>query len=246
MASLTPLMTRSITGYNKVQLSLVEDNEAEQFKNSFIVFIKGIEAQKNQQGGNGLQFDYKGSINMKMDAEDLFALGFACQKAAEGQGPNYEKAFGSYSKFADSSRSSYSNGDSAAGTKTLRVGQMLNKDQKTVLSISFNAGGKGGKNIAISLSPYMMFAFSKICYDFAQRILDLESRRGGVAVAKPGAPAAKPQQYQKPAYQKPQQAPQNTFDSEPSFGGIEDSFASGLESAMGGDDMPPPMDAPPF
>jgi hypothetical protein len=228
-----------MTGYNKLQLSIADDTGADQYKNRFISFIKAIEAKKNDQGG--LQFDYQNAINMKMDAEDLYALAFAAQKYADGQFANYENTLGGFQKFADSSKSTHGEGGSK---KSLSLSCKKNeKSGKIIFYLSFNADKK---SISISFNPYTLYAFSKLCYNFAEKIYELEGKRGGVIVPSQVAPKASSQgngqKYNAPPKSNFNNGPD--FGEAPSFGGIESGFEDAMQYSR--DDIPPPLDAPPF
>ena len=119
------IMTRQHSGINAVQISVVEDESAEEsYKSRFFAFLKGIPSESSDSTASGKSYNHKRSINLKLDAEKIFALASALTICAEGKFEPYEKNFGLYEIHADSSKSSY--GNSEGTKKSVRVSMLKN------------------------------------------------------------------------------------------------------------------------
>lgn len=237
-SSLKNIITRSIPGINLAQISVVEDTNADQYKSRFFAFIKGIPGEQSQESSTGRTYNFKNAVNMKIEAEKIYALASALRIAAEGKYEPYEKNFGHFEIFADSSRSGMGSGGEK---KTVKVGIMQNnKTNKFVITMSFFADNKK----AISyLTPYDAFGVAKMLEFCADKILELESQKNmGMTVQntapqqsfQPQQPQAQQPQNQQPQGQQPQN--QQTPQEQNAVSGFQNMFPNTMEG----------MDEPPF
>ena len=230
-SSLKNLFTRQVPGINVIQISVVEDENADQYRSRYFAFFKGVPGEQSSDSPTGRTYNYKNAVNIKVEAEKIFAIASALTICAEGKYDAYEKNFGHFEIHADSSRSSYGEGEK----KNVRIGVMKNnKTQKFVITISFLADNK--KAIGY-LSPYEAFGFAKTLEFCASKILELESTRNvGVQVNKSNdnipqnnfkpAPPTQASQNNTPAFSAPQEE-------NPALGGFKEMFSPMNGSEMG-------------
>jgi len=186
-SSLKNILTRNLPGINLTQISVVEDENADQYRSRYFAFIKGIPGEQSSDSPTGRTYNYKGGINLKVEAEKIYAMASALRICAEGKYEPYEKNFGQFEIFADSSKSSFGEG----GKKNVKIGVMQNnKTGKFVITLSFLADNK--KSIAY-LSPYDAFGFAKVLEFCADKILTLESEKQTGFVVKNEQTQQKPQ-----------------------------------------------------
>lgn len=168
-SALKNVITRQMAGVNAIQISVVEDENADNFKSRYFAFLKGVPSENSDTSPTGKTYNYKKAINIKLEAEKIFALANALTICAEGKFDPYERNFGIFEIHADTSRSSFSDG---GGKKSVRVSMLKNtKTDKFVITLSFISDNSKAVGY---FSPYEAVGFAKSLEFCANKILELE------------------------------------------------------------------------
>lgn len=100
-STIVPVYSRSFTGQNLFEVSLVKDNDPQLpfYKPKYFFFISMTPGAKTDQGGR--TFNRSARITLKCDSEKIIALSESLVFWAKGHGNTY----GKFSIYADSSKS---------------------------------------------------------------------------------------------------------------------------------------------
>ena len=138
--TLKNIFSRSFPAQHLFEVSLVQDTNPDLpfYKNRFFCFISCAPGMQNQ---GSRTYDRQRRVTIKCECEKLFALADNMRMHAKGYGQHA----GNYSIMADSSRSSYNNGQGMY--KSCFVSNYLGKankqgQQKLMVSVSFKAGNE--------------------------------------------------------------------------------------------------------
>lgn len=212
--ALNNVISRSISGTSVFSVSVVEETEPKEYQNRFFMFIKGVPGIKSDNSPTGRSYDMTNAVTFKVDAEKALAMSFALQQLANGKGKSYDDAFGSYTIFADMSKSQYGTG----GKKSLSVKMGSNKDGKGIINIFLT---HDTHKVTIFLTAYEAYGAGKVIEYLALKCIEYELQGPGMVVKKQNvAPIQRQNRTYEQQYQEHNQnmyspPPQNSFQQPP-------------------------------
>lgn len=174
--SINNIISRNFPGINALTVSLVEETEPKDFHTRYFFFLRAIPSIKSDTSSTGRTYDTKSSINFKMEAEKLLSLSFALEQYALGKGKIYEDVFGSFTVFADGSKSQFGSG----GKKSMFVSLGTNnKTNKSLINIFFS---ESERKIPFFFTPYEAHSIAIVFETLAKKCIDMELSGGGIVV----------------------------------------------------------------
>lgn len=195
--SINNIISRNFPGINALTVSMVEETEPKDFHTRYFFFLRAIPSIKSDTSSTGRTYDTKSSINFKMEAEKLLSLSFALEQYALGKGKIYEDVFGSFTVFADGSKSQFGSG----GKKSMFVSLGTNnKNNKSLINIFFS---ESERKIPFFFTPYEAHSIAVVFETLAKKCIDMELSGGGIVMKKPPFKSAQ------------EKVSQNNFDEDP-------------------------------
>ena len=199
-SNLKNLFNFSFPGVHLLQISLVKDlSNEDSYKRKHFSFITIVPGKKVDQSVSvsGRTFDWSNRINMKAEADRILALSYDLKTLCEASKYFYvennqqtdqavlfairqsqlmrktlENSVSGFSLFADSSRSSYGDGQGSVKSFSLQ----LSGDQKKLDRPVIILWGKEGQGKALNytMTPPQAMSVAKVCDFIANKTLELE------------------------------------------------------------------------